>query len=63
MSLYPQPGFFDIGTRTSKLAEMGDPLVELNTMIAWEAFRSDSQGVHDKARKNNAGAPAPKTLY
>lgn len=56
MSLYLQPGFFDIETRTSKLTEMGDPLVELNTMIAWEAFRSDLQRVHDKERKNNAGA-------
>lgn len=51
-----QPGFFDLAERTGKLTEMGDPLVGLNAQIDWEAFRTDLQRVHDKARKNNAGA-------
>ena len=51
-----QPGFFDLEKRTDKLTEMGDPLVGLNTQINWEAFRSDLNRVHEKERKNNAGA-------
>lgn len=51
-----QPGFFDIQTRTSKLTQMGDPLIGLNQQIDWEAFRSDLAKVHEKARKSNAGA-------
>lgn len=35
---------------------MGDPLVNLNAQVDWEAFRSDLAGVHDKVRKSNAGA-------
>ena len=56
MNTYLQPSFFDVETRTAKLIEMGDPLVGLNAKIDWEAFRSDLQRVHNKARKNNAGA-------
>lgn len=56
MTPYLQPSFFDVETRTAKLTEMGDPLVGLNAQIDWEAFRSDLQRVHDKARKSNAGA-------
>jgi len=51
-----QPGFFDIADRTGKLTEMGDPLVGLNAHIDWEAFRTELNKVHDKARKSNAGA-------
>lgn len=51
-----QPGFFDLDTRAAKLTEMGDPLVELNRLIDWEAFRPDLLRIHDKERKNNAGA-------
>ena len=51
-----RPGFFDIAERTTKLAQMGDPLVGLNERINWEAFRSDLARVHEKARKSNAGA-------
>ena len=51
-----QPGFFDRQTRTAKLTEMGDPLVELNVLIDWEAFRPDLLRVHDKERKSQAGA-------
>jgi IS5 family transposase len=51
-----QPGFFDIQSRTSKLTQMGDPLVGLNRQIDWEAFRSDLGKVHAKPRKSKAGA-------
>ena len=51
-----QPGFFDLETRAAKLTEMGDPLVELNALIDWEAFRPDLLRVHEKERKSQAGA-------
>ncbi len=51
-----QPGFFDVTERTGKLTKMGDPLVGLNAHIDWEAFRTDLNRIHDKARKSNAGA-------
>lgn len=51
-----QPGFFDLTERVNKLTEMGDPLVGLNAQVNWEAFRTDLNRVHDKARKSNAGA-------
>lgn len=56
MKKVSQPGFFDIAERTGKLTEMGDPLVGLNTQIDWEAFRSELNRIHSKARKSNAGA-------
>ena len=34
----PQPGFFDLDERYAKLNER-DPLVKLNPIIDWEAFR------------------------
>ena len=51
-----QPGFFDIAEHTSKLTQMGDPLVGLNEQINCEAFRPDLSRVHEKERKSNAGA-------
>ncbi len=45
-----QPGFFDMGERSAKLTQMGDPLVGLNEQIHWEAFRPDLNRVHEKAR-------------
>ena len=51
-----QPSFFDMHERTAKLTEMGDALVGLNEQIDWEAFRASLKGVHEKARKSNAGA-------
>jgi hypothetical protein len=39
MPIRHQPGFFDINERTTKLTEMGDPLVALKRLIDWEAFR------------------------
>ena len=56
MTLHRQPGFFDIAERTVKLTQMGDPLVGLNEQINWEAFRPELNRVHEKERKNNAGA-------
>lgn len=56
MPIRLQPSFFDVQERTAKLTEMGDPLVGLNQQIDWEPFRASLNGVHDKARKNNAGA-------
>jgi deoxyribose-phosphate aldolase len=35
---------------------MGDPLVDLNIRIDWEAFRLDRVKVHEQTRKSNAGA-------
>ena len=51
-----QPGFFDLEERTTKLTQMGDPLVGLNKKINWEAFRADLNRVHEKERKSKAGA-------
>ena len=51
-----QPGFFDMAERTTKLTQMGDPLVGLDSQINWEAFRADLSRVHEKERKSNAGA-------
>ena len=51
-----QPGFFDVEERTTKLAQLGDPLVGLKARIDWEAFRSELNRVHDQERKSNAGA-------
>ena len=56
---YPrQPGLFDVEERAAQLTQMGDPLVELNTRIDWEAFRPDLSRVHEKDRKSKA-EPSP----
>ena len=34
-------GLFDVHERHSALSLLGDPLVGLNAMIDWEAFRGD----------------------
>jgi IS5 family transposase len=51
-----QPSFFDIHERSAKLTEMGDPLVELNRRMDWEALRASLNRVHEKLRKSSAGA-------
>ena len=51
-----QPGFFDWQFRYEKLDATGDPLVQLNKVIQWERFRSQLEKIHEKDRKNNAGA-------
>ena len=47
MKPHSQPGFFDLETHTAKLTEMGNPLVELNALIDWEAFRPDLLRVNE----------------
>lgn len=53
-------GLFDAQERHSKLTLLGDPLVALNAMIDWEAFRGDIETAREKAReharKSGAGA-------
>ena len=53
-------GLFDVDERLTKLSLLGDPLVELNKLIDWEAFRDDIDKAREKAReharKSAAGA-------
>jgi len=51
-----QSGLFDVEEKAAKLTKMGDPLVELKARIDWEAFRPKLNRVHEKDRKNDAGA-------
>jgi len=51
-----QPGFFDVADRLAKLGEKSEPLLRLNALIDWEAFRPDLLRVREKERKSNAGA-------
>ena len=51
-----RPSLLDVEERAAQLTEMGDPLVGLKTYIDWEMFRPDLDRVHEKNRKNNAGA-------
>jgi hypothetical protein len=51
-----QPGCFARETRTNQLTKLGDPLVDLQLRIDWEAFRVDLVKVHEKKRQSNAGA-------
>jgi hypothetical protein len=51
MPIRLQPGFFDIQERTTKLTEMGDPLVALKGLIDWEAFRPCLNVVYDKPQQ------------
>ena len=50
----PQPGFFDLDKRYAKLNER-DPLVKLNQIIDWEAFREPLSVIRNKSRKSQAG--------
>ena len=50
----PQPGFFDLDERYAKLSER-DPLVKLNQIIDWEAFREPLSVLRNKPRKRQAG--------
>ena len=56
MSFQRHPGLFDLDDRAVKLTALGDPLVTLKAEIDFEAFRADLERVHQKPRKNNAGA-------
>lgn len=48
----PQPGFFDLENRGTRLTAMGDPLVELNALIDREAFRPDLRRIHVRERRS-----------
>ena len=45
---------FDI--QDTRLDRLGDPLVELDEAVDWNAFRRTLKRVHKKDRKSNAGA-------
>ena len=45
-----------------RLEWLGNPLLELNERIDWEAFRPVLDRVHHKKPKTNAGAPTKDVL-
>jgi len=49
-----QPGFFDDEDRLAKLEKLGDPLLRLDSMVDWKAFRPLLKVIHQKQRKSNA---------
>ena len=51
-------GLFDVDERHAKLSLLGDPLVALNAMIDWEAFRGDIETGREKAREHARKSPA-----
>jgi hypothetical protein len=56
MSIIKYLGCFDMVWRTDKLTRVGDPLVELNQRIDWEAFREALCLVYGKPRNSNVSA-------
>ena len=50
----PQPGCFDLDERYVRLNER-DPLVKLNQIIDWEAFRKPLSVLRNPPRKSQAG--------
>ena len=53
-----QMGFFDVENRYAALDARNDPLVKINAVLPWEAFRSRLESVWRKPpdeRKSNAG--------
>ena len=50
----PQPGFFDLDERYARLNER-DPLVKLNPIIDWEAFREPLSVLRKPPCKSQAG--------
>ena len=53
-----QMGFFDVENRYAALDARNDPLVKINAVVPWEAFRSRLESVWRKPpdeRKSNAG--------
>ena len=54
----PQMGFFDLSDRYASLGAKKDPLVEINAVVPWDAFRPLLGRVWrkpDEARKSRAG--------
>ena len=45
-----------------RMERLGNPLLELDEHIDWEAFRPVLDQVHHKKRKTNAGAPTKDVL-
>ena len=57
----PQMGFFDLSDRYASPDAKKDPLVEINAVVPWDAFRPLLERVWrkpDEARKSRAGQPA-----
>ena len=50
----PQPGFFDLDECYARLNER-DPLVKLNQIIDWEAFREPLSVIRNQPRKSQTG--------
>ena len=50
----PQPGLFDLDERYARLNER-DPLVKLNPIIDWAAFREPLSVLRNPPRKSQAG--------
>ncbi len=53
-----QMGFFDVENRYAALDARHDPLVKINALVPWEAFRNRPEAVWRKPpdqRKSNAG--------
>ena len=50
----PQPGFFNLDERYARLNERA-PLVKLNQIIHWEAFREPLSVLRNPPRKSQAG--------
>ena len=50
-----QTGLFDCQQRFEQLDKASDPLVQLNTIIDWEAFRPSLKTLRQKERKSPAG--------
>ena len=58
-----QPGFFDNEDRLAKLHKLSDPLLRLDSIVDWQAFRPLMKVIHQKQRKSNAGCkPRDVTL-
>lgn len=51
----PQPGFFDLDERYTKLDGIGDPLVKIKAVVDWEGFRPILDEALAKPRKSKAG--------
>lgn len=49
-------GLFDLHIRLDRIDKNTDPLVALDAMIDWDAFRPALETLRDKPRKSNAGA-------
>ena len=48
-------GLFDFEFRMREIDKNGDPLVKLDKLVDWEAFRNELNTVHNRERKSAAG--------